>query len=134
MLTRRSFPPIHGQFGATAATLDDCILIDGHGSIGGLTTARLLVQRALIGAWFDEGEAVQFSAIEASMDWLPHWVVKSGIEISHTLNSADPTEPVATIGLTEVEPGQWPVPRTTEYGSGRSSSCSCTPAMIAQNS
>lgn len=99
MLTTSSIKRIHGQIGAKAVTLDECLLVDGRGSIGGIPTARFLVTKCFIGAWFDEDKAAQFKTAEASMNWLIYWTAKSGISTDVPLRIPSAGDSVTTVEL-----------------------------------
>lgn len=99
MLTTSSIRRIHGQVGARAVTLDECLLVDGRGSIGGIPTARFLVTKCFIGAWFDEDEAAQFKTVEVLMNWLVYWTAKSGISTDAPLRIPSAGDSVTTVEL-----------------------------------
>lgn len=76
-----AYPRIHGQVDGHAYTLDDCLQTHRKARLGGgLSTEKIIANRVFRGVWLEEGEEASFHSISVWLDWLPYWVMRSGLE------------------------------------------------------
>lgn len=62
-------------------TLDDCIYTKKNFSFGGISKSRILVNKVLAGAAWDQDEKISFNTFSFAVDCLDEWVGISGIHV-----------------------------------------------------
>jgi len=87
------FSRIAGLSGSKAFTLDDCFQTHWSGDLfgRGLDAQTIHVNQVLRGAYFEPGEALEFTTLIVRMDWLVYWVLLGGITESVTVQNPDDT-------------------------------------------
>ncbi|MCG9095656.1 ApeA N-terminal domain 1-containing protein [Laribacter hongkongensis] len=68
-------------------TLDDCFYIKKNFSFGGISKSKILVNKVLGGAAWDQDEKVSFNTFSFSVDCLDEWVGISGINVDSDWNT-----------------------------------------------
>lgn len=72
-------------------TLDYCFYTKKNLSFGGISKSKILVNRVLSGAAWDQDEAVTFNTFSFSVDCLDEWVGISGINVDNNWGSKTAT-------------------------------------------
>lgn len=72
-------------------TLDYCFYTKKNFSFGGISKSKILVNRVLSGAAWDQDEAVTFNTFSFSVDCLDEWVGISGINVDNNWESKTAT-------------------------------------------
>lgn len=72
-------------------TLDYCFYTKKNFSFGGISKSKILVNRVLSGAAWDQDEAVIFNTFSFSVDCLDEWVGISGIKVDNNWESKTAT-------------------------------------------
>lgn len=98
------YPRILGQAGSKLYTLDDCFQTQLRENLFGDTLGleTIHVHQVLQGAWFEEGEALEFTRLILHMDWLAYWVERSGISETRDVDFKE-----RTLTLRSIEPEQF---------------------------
>jgi hypothetical protein len=72
-------------------TLDCCFYTKKNFSFGGISKSKILINRVLSGAAWDQDEAVTFNTFSFSVDCLDEWVGISGISVDNNRGSKTAT-------------------------------------------
>ena len=72
-------------------TLDDCFYTKKNFSFGGISKSKILVNKVLGGAAWDQDEKVSFNTFSFSVDCLDEWVGISGINVDSDWNTRKAT-------------------------------------------
>lgn len=99
------YPRILGQAGSKEYTLDDCFQTQLRENLFGdaLGLESIHVHQVLQGAWFEQGEGLEFTRLVLHMDWLAYWVELSGISENRIVDSMERTLTLRSIESQQFE-------------------------------